>query len=88
MKKTQNFDYEIRDALGIHARPAGALVKKAKAFESKITISKNGKAADATRLLAVMGLGIQCGDRVYVTVQGADEREAADTLLQFFSENL
>lgn len=84
----QNFDYEIRDELGIHARPAGALVKKAKGFKSKITVSKNGKAADATRLLAVMGLGVKCGDRVYVTVQGADETEAAESLRRFFTENL
>ena len=40
MKK---FTYTIKDSVGIHARPAGLLAKKAKEFESVVTIDKNGK---------------------------------------------
>ena len=51
MKK---FDYTITDALGIHARPAGELVKVAKGFSSKITLGCNGKEVDAKRMISVM----------------------------------
>ena len=40
MKK---LEYVIRDEIGIHARPAGELVKEAKKYNSRITISKDGK---------------------------------------------
>ena len=41
----KNFEYTIKDELGIHARPAGMLVKEAKKYQSKITITKEGKSA-------------------------------------------
>ena len=55
MKK---LEYVIRDEIGIHARPAGELVKEAKKYNSRITISKDGKSVEATKLMAVMGLGV------------------------------
>ena len=85
----QSFDYSIQDEIGIHARPAGMLVKKAKEFSSKATIRKDdGASADLTKLLAVMSLGVKCGDKVTVTVEGEDEVQAAKELEQFFKENL
>lgn len=39
----KNFEYTIKDELGIHARPAGMLVKEAKKYQSKITITKTEK---------------------------------------------
>lgn len=39
----KTFQYTIQDALGIHARPAGLLVKEAKKFQSAITLEGNGK---------------------------------------------
>lgn len=84
----KNFTYTIKDEVGIHARPAGLLVKKAKEFESVITLEKGGKTAAATKLMAVMGLGVKCGDAVNVTVEGADEEKAAAEMEAFFGANL
>ena len=42
----KTFDYTVKDELGIHARPAGLLVKEAKNFTSKITIKKGEKEVD------------------------------------------
>ena len=39
----KSFEYTIKDELGIHARPAGMLVKEAKNFASECTITKDGK---------------------------------------------
>lgn len=84
----RTFSYTIKDELGIHARPAGQLVRKAEEFESTITLESGGKSTDATKLIAVMGMGVKQGDTVNVTVEGADEEKAAAELEKFFEENL
>lgn len=84
----QQFSYVITDEIGIHARPAGMLVKVAKNFKSKITLNGKEKTADATKLMAVMSMGIKCGDTVEVSVEGEDETAAAAALETFFKENL
>lgn len=84
----KNFNYIIKDEIGIHARPAGLLVKEAKKYESKITVGKAGKSAEARKLMALMGLGVKCGDEVEVTVDGADEEQAFEEMKLFFENNL
>ena len=82
------FSYTIKDELGIHARPAGELVKEAKKYESKITITKEGRTVEATKLMAVMSLGVKCGQTIDVEVTGADEAAAADAVKAFLEANL
>ncbi len=84
----KTFNYTIQDTLGIHARPAGVLVKEVKKFESKITIEGNGKSADAGKLLAVMGMGIKQGTEITVKAEGADEDAAIAAMEEFFKANL
>ena len=83
-----NFTYTIKDKLGIHARPAGILSKLAKKFESEIYIEKGDKKALATRVIAIMGMGILHGDTITVTVSGSDEEEASIAIKKYLSENL
>ncbi|NBH82300.1 HPr family phosphocarrier protein [bacterium C-53] len=84
----QKFEYTVKDEVGIHARPAGLLVKEAKKFQSKVMITKEGKSADASKLMAVMGLGVKCGQTVEVSVEGDDEAEAFEAMKSFFETNL
>lgn len=84
----KNFEYTIKDELGIHARPAGILAKEAKKYESKITITKEGKTVDVTRLMALMGLGVKCGNTVEVQAEGPDEDAALEDMKTFFETNL
>lgn len=84
----KQFNFTITDEIGMHARPAGLLVKLVKGFESTVTVEKNGNKIDATRLIALMGLGIKKGDTVTVEADGADEDEAIQKLSEFFNENL
>lgn len=84
----KQFTYTIQDKVGIHARPAGLLAKAAKALDSVVTVEKaDGKSAAATKLMAVMGLGVKCGDVVTVKVKGGDEAANAASLEAFFLEN-
>lgn len=88
MTKMKQFKYSITDPQGMHARPAGLLVKTAGAFTSNITIEKAGKAVDAKRIFGIMGLGIKSGEEVVITVEGEDEETAAVELEKFMKENL
>lgn len=84
----KEFSYVIKDEIGIHARPAGMLAKEAKNFSSKITIEANGKSADVTRLMAVMGLGVKQGTEVLIKVEGEDEDVAIAGIEEFMKANL
>ena len=83
----KSFDYTITDEVGIHARPAGILVKEAKKYESKIVVKKGDKTAEATKLMALMGMGVKKGDTVTVEVEGADEDTAVNAMKTFFENN-
>lgn len=84
----KQFSYTVRNKMGIHARPAGLIVKLAKGLESRVTIEMGEKSADAKRLIALMSLNVLQGDTVTVFVEGA--REAADCgeMEKLFLENL
>ena len=86
--KMKSFSYTVKDELGIHARPAGMLVKEVKNFQSKVTLEKDGKTVDASRLMAVMGMGVKKDQTVTVTVEGDDEDAACDAIKAFFETNL
>lgn len=84
----KEFTYVITDAEGIHARPAGELVKKAKEFTAAISILKDGKKADAKKLFGLMGLGVKQGMEITVQAEGEDEAAAAAAMEAFLKENL
>lgn len=84
----KTFTYTITDPIGLHARPAGMLVKEVKEYESKITITKDGRSCDASKLMMLMGMGVKNADTVTVEVEGADEEKAAAALEEFFKANL
>ena len=84
----KEFKYVITDPEGIHARPAGILVKQAAGYQSSVKIAKGEKSADAKRIFGVMGLGVKTGEEVTITVEGTDEDTAAAELETFFKENL
>lgn len=84
----KTFVYIITDPEGIHARPAGLLVKEANKFKSNIIIDKDEKKADAKRIFAVMGLAAKKGQEIRITVEGEDETAAINALEAFLKENL
>ena len=85
----KTFDYTMKDELGIHARPAGLLVKQISGVKSSVTIAVKAKdrSADAKRLMAVMKMAVKQGDVVTVTIEGEDEDIVAPQIEQFFKDN-
>lgn len=85
----KEFTYIIEDEIGIHARPAGNLVKLIKTFSSTVTLEKEGKSpVSGTALMKIMGLGVKCGDTVKFTIEGEDEEEAFQQIAEFMDANL
>lgn len=83
-----NFRYTIKAAEGLHARPAGMLVKYAQNCTSNIKMETRGKTADAKRLFAVLGLGAMQDDEVAFTLEGPKEKEDCEKLKAFCEANL
>ena len=84
----RTFEYTIKDKLGIHARPAGLLVNAVRALDSEVTVPKGAKTVGGAKLIALMGLGVKCGDTITVTVSGGDERASENALKEFLEKNL
>lgn len=84
----KSFQFVVRDELGIHARPAGMLVKEVQNFKSTISIEKEGRKVECSRLMGVMSLAVKQGNEVTVYAEGEDEEEAIAAMQKFFDENL
>lgn len=84
----QKFEYVITDEVGMHARPAGLLVKEVGKHASKVQISLGEKVADGNKLFALMQLGIKKNDTITVSAEGSDEENVIAVLKQFFENNL
>ena len=82
--------FTVKDALGLHARPAGLLVKLVQGMDSDctITLERTGKSASLKRVLAVMGLGVKGGDTVTVLLQGGDEDGNAEQIREWLESHL
>lgn len=83
----KSFRYIIQEEMGLHARPAGIMVKTVRQIPDKVMIHGNGKSADAAKLMAIMSMGVKKGMEVEVTVEGEQEEETAAALEQFFMDN-
>lgn len=83
----KEFEFVVTDPQGIHARPAGLLVKEAKKFESNISVFKGARKGNLKKIFTVMALGVKQGETIKVQVEGADEEQTASTVEAFLKEN-
>lgn len=73
-------DLVITNPHGLHARPATAVVSRARAFESRVVLEANGRRADARSITGLLGLGAAVGDRARIVAQGNDAMQAVDAV--------
>ena len=73
-------EVEIRNKLGLHARPASLVVKLAGKFESEIQLIKEDTEINSKSILGVMMLAAGPGQKVTITADGSDEIEAVDAI--------
>ena len=79
--------YRIDDDMGLHARPAGLLVKLAAKYKSDIQLGTPVKMVNAKRIIGVMALTLKQGNEMTMTFNGEDESEAAEAVKAFLEEN-
>lgn len=84
----QQFKYKVVDPIGLHARPAGLLVKEVTKYKSAVTIRNGAKSADAGKLLALLALGVKSGMEITCQVEGVDEAVATSGIKRFLAANL
>lgn len=78
----------ITDPRGIHARPAGQLVKLLSTYKCSVQMGTKEKKVDAKRLIAVMKLAMAQGNELIMVFDGEDEQEASAAVLEFLKSNL
>jgi phosphocarrier protein len=83
----QSFSYTIKDEMGLHARPAGQMVKYIKTLPERVTIRCGERSADGRKLFAIMAMAVNQGETVTVEVDGEGEKAVCGELLEFFKEN-
>ncbi|PZE26461.1 MULTISPECIES: HPr family phosphocarrier protein [unclassified Curtobacterium] len=73
----------VASGSGLHARPASLFVQNVTASGHQVTIAKGDKSANAGSILGLLGLGVENGDEVTLTVTGDDADATADALVTF-----
>lgn len=85
----KQFDYVIKNPLGLDLRRTGLLSRLARRYaDTDITVSKSSQTARASQLARLMGMCVRTGDRVTVTVDGPSENDAFYNARVFFEHNL
>ena len=76
----------------MHARPAAELVKAAGGFTARISVTNEGREADAKSVLSLLTLAAECGSTLEISATGSDARQAVDAIVKLvaggFSEEL
>lgn len=80
---TAHADVTLVNEVGLHARPAALLVKKAASHDCTITITHADRVADAASLLAVLQLEAGRGATIHIEANGDDEDDAVADLVNF-----
>ena len=77
----------VTHKVGLHARPASVFVQTASKFASDISVSCEGRTANAKSILTVLTLGAHQGAEITISAEGEDAEEALDTLVALVEDN-
>jgi phosphocarrier protein len=72
----------IKNKNGLHARPASQLVRLASQFSAEIKIMKDGLEVNGKSIMGVMMLAAETGSELLFEIEGDDEKEAFQSILQ------
>ena len=75
----------VQNETGLHARPAASLVQFVKNFDGNVELIKDGKTANAKSIFSVMALGISKGTEITARVEGDNEEENLEKLVEFIN---
>lgn len=78
----KNTTVTVIDPIGIHARPATIISQSVSKFQSSVTFNMGEKKCNAKSLINIMALGAKKDATIEIVIEGADEQECMDALLQ------
>ena len=73
-------EVEVKNQVGLHARPATFFIQKANEFKSSIWVEKEERRVNAKSLLGILSLGIIGGTVIKIIADGDDETAAVEGL--------
>lgn len=76
----------IKNKLGLHARAAAKLVNTAGRYASAVQLKNADKTADAKSIMAIMMLAAAQGAELELTVEGEDETEALESVVDLIDD--
>ena len=80
-------EVEVKNSVGLHARPATFFIQKANEYKSSIWVEKEERRVNAKSLLGVLSLGIVKGTKISIIADGSDEEEAVRTLIELIESD-
>ncbi len=78
---------EIKNKVGLHARPAALFVQMANRFNSTITVKLDSKTVNAKSILNILTLGANHGAVITVTAEGEDAEQALTAFKELHANN-
>lgn len=80
---------KLTTMIGLHARPAAIFVKKARRYDSRIHLEKDGgDVVDGKSIMGILTLAAGPGSVVYLEVDGPDEKECFEELKALLVDGL
>lgn len=71
----------VRNASGLHARPANAFVKTAAPFRCKVLIEKDGRSFNAKSIVSVLSACVKADTEITLSADGEDEAACIQALI-------
>lgn len=78
----------IKDPAGLHARPAGILVKTVKTCSSSVSMEYKDQTVDARKLFAILSLAVPTGEEIKIVIEGENEDTEYETIKAVLSQYL
>ncbi len=75
---------EVKNKMGVHARPAAMIVRVANRYKSDIYFEKDDEVVDGKSIMGLMMLAAGQGSRLRVSANGEDAKDACRALEELF----
>jgi phosphocarrier protein len=79
-------EFEIKNADGLHMRPAMQFVDVASQFDCDVTVSNSENSVDGKSVMQMSMLAATCGTKLKIKAEGADAQKAVDALRELVEE--
>jgi len=81
-------EFEIKNRLGLHARPAATFVQACNKYKSEVNLIFNNRAVNAKSIIGILALGVAYGDKIEVEADGPDEEAAMEEIKELLEIKL